>query len=74
MGNGWFSPVQQYPAYVKYGQQRGLIKPGSDEAAHVDKLMLDCNQTLSGPLGKGHVLVGACEALIDGVMRAGKTT
>ena len=71
IGNGWFSPAQQYPAYVSYGKARGLIK-GKD--TNLEEIMTRCNTALAGPQGKGHVLVGVCESLIDAVMKAGRTT
>jgi carboxypeptidase D len=71
IGNGWFSPAQQYPSYVSYGQAKGLIK-GKD--TKVDQIMTRCNQALAGSEGKGHVLVGTCEALIEAVVQAGRKT
>ena len=74
IGNGWFSPADQYPAYVAYGRARGFLSKQNDETRAVARLEKQCNAALNSTEGKGHVLVGTCEGLIDAVMRAGRTT
>lgn len=73
IGNGWFSPKAQYPAYVTYGRERGLLEKSSRQTAHLDRVWKQCNSTLQTPQGD-HVLVGVCEGLIDAVMQAGRET
>lgn len=69
IGNGWFSPAQQYPAYVAYGKANGLVKQKDEK---IDNMMKRCDTALAGIEGKGHVLVGVCENLIGAVIDAGK--
>ena len=71
IGNGWFSPQAQYPAYVSYGRGRGFMKKNSKEVAKVNQLWKACNSTLQSSAGD-HVLVGICEDLIEAVVSAGQ--
>lgn len=75
MGNGWFSPVHQYPGYVEYAKERGFLK--NSKSKQVKDLMTSlkgCERDLNTTAGQHHVLVGSCERLIDGVMQAARTT
>lgn len=75
MGNGWFSPVHQYPGYVGYAKERGFLK--NSKSKQVKDLMTSlkgCERDLNTTAGQHHVLVGSCERLIDGVMQAARTT
>lgn len=44
------------------------------QTENVERLLKQCNSTLSTSTGRGHVLVGVCENLVDAVLQAGKTT
>jgi carboxypeptidase D len=72
IGNGWFSPKIQYPAYVQYGEERGFFKKNNNAVKNAHKLLEQCNATLSTKQGD-HVLVGVCEGLIGAVMEVAKT-
>merc|ERR1712093_301777 len=50
------------------------LKGKNRQTDSVRSIFKQCNNTLSTPTGKGHVLVGVCENLIDAVVGAAKTT
>lgn len=75
IGNGWFSPKEQYPGYVEYAEQRGFLKnKGSKPVKEVSRLLRLCERDLNSTIGFNHVLVSSCETLIDAVMTAGRST
>lgn len=67
MGNAWIDPAIQYPAYIDYSYQLGLITKGSAVANRAEATMTSCNATLS-TTGKGKVLVPECESLLWSVL------
>ncbi|WVR08292.1 hypothetical protein IAU60_005341 [Kwoniella sp. DSM 27419] len=42
IGNGWIDPIQQYPGYVDFAYEKGLIKPGTPEAEKMDAALATC--------------------------------
>lgn len=71
LGNGWFDPASQYPAYAGYARARGVVaKTAKTSKEYQNLIAVDkaCNETLARPAGQGHVLVGTCEGLIDAAM------
>jgi len=68
IGNGWISGPAQYPAYVKYAKEAGLIKDGSDDSNKLDAQSAVCNRDLSDG-GSDHVDVGTCESILQEILR-----
>lgn len=72
IGNGWISPREQYPAYLEYLVQRGLVKTGSQQYKRVEKKVETClaemvamDKKQEG--SKGMVLIGVCEEILSAI-------
>jgi carboxypeptidase D len=63
IGNGWISGVHQYPAYLQYAYQEGLLKAGTAESTSVERKQARCMIELSNG-GKDHVDVSTCEGIL----------
>lgn len=68
IGNGWTSPMDQYPAYLDYAYKRGLIQGGSDIAKTVEAQQAVCMKKLADG-GKDHVDTGECEEILQEILR-----
>jgi carboxypeptidase D len=68
IGNGWISGPDQYPSYLAYSYEHGLLQRGSSEAKEVESQQNVCMQQLSNG-GKDHVDVGACEEILQRILR-----
>ncbi|KAG8747077.1 Cell death protease [Ceratobasidium sp. 414] len=68
IGNGWIDGRSQYPAYVDFALEKGLIKRGTKEFDRVDRQMQRCWKALNTTSnGKDHVNVGDCEGVMSSV-------
>lgn len=47
IGNGWIDPKNQYPAYLPFAYEKGLIKPGSSAASVLENRQRECLQSLA---------------------------
>ncbi|WVQ79509.1 pheromone-processing carboxypeptidase KEX1 [Cryptococcus sp. DSM 104549] len=47
IGNGWIDPVKQYPGYVDFAYEKGLIKPGTPEADKMDAALKRCQESMN---------------------------
>jgi carboxypeptidase D len=75
IGNGWISPRHQYPAYLTYLVDNGLIKKNSQEYRNVEASVKNCNKRIAemdakGLGSKGLVLVPECEAILGAMSGA----
>lgn len=68
IGNGWISGPNQYPAYLQFAYDAGLITPGSKEAQAVERQQSVCLQDLSNG-GKDHVDTGSCEQILQVILK-----
>lgn len=68
IGNGWISGPDQYPSYLQYAYEHGLVKPGSKEAIAVERQQNICYQELSDG-GKDKVDVGSCEDILQVILQ-----
>ncbi|GAA6008167.1 hypothetical protein JCM10207_007051 [Rhodosporidiobolus poonsookiae] len=68
IGNGWIDPYNQYPAYLDFALQAGVIKKGSDAEARVSKAVKECMATLDKK-GERNVRIheGLCERILGAV-------
>ncbi|OCF61700.1 pheromone-processing carboxypeptidase KEX1 [Kwoniella mangroviensis CBS 10435] len=46
IGNGWIDPKQQYPGYVDFAYEKGLIKQGTPEAEKLDAALKACEASM----------------------------
>lgn len=76
IGNGWISPRDQYPAYLDYVLQRGLVKKGSSRAKNIQVAVDKCKEEIAKMdikdegSGKGMVLISVCEEILSAVSQA----
>jgi carboxypeptidase D len=68
IGNGWISGLDQYPAYLSYAYEHGLIQRDTADANLVEKQQASCMQQLSDG-GKDHVDVRDCEDILQTILR-----
>ncbi|WRT69408.1 uncharacterized protein IL334_006393 [Kwoniella shivajii] len=47
IGNGWIDPIQQYPGYVDFAYEKGLIKHGTPEAEKMDSALKNCQDSMT---------------------------
>jgi len=64
IGNGWISGLDQYPSYLAFAYEHGLLERGSPEANEVEMQQTVCMKALSDG-GKDHVDVSACEEILQ---------
>ena len=68
IGNGWTSPTDQYPAYLKKAYQMNLISPGSTIAEQLERQQTMCMNKLDAG-GKDHVDSDDCEKILQDLLR-----
>ncbi|GAA5861536.1 hypothetical protein JCM1840_005403 [Sporobolomyces johnsonii] len=68
IGNGWIDPWNQYPAYLDFALQAGVIKAGSDAEARVKKEVARCLENQE-KFGKQNVKIhnGVCEGILGSI-------
>jgi carboxypeptidase D len=64
IGNGWISPADQYPSYVKFAEREGLIKEGTPIHHNLNVLNEVCLSKLETPGAKNKVDVDSCELVL----------
>jgi hypothetical protein len=68
IGNGWISPLDQYPAYLDFALQSGIVKKGSETEKKVRKDVDDCvKQLLEGGRDKVKIHNGNCEGILSAI-------
>jgi len=68
IGNGWIAPSEQYQSYLPFAYAEGLIQGGTPEADKVEAAHTTCLAELAKPHGGEKVDVGACEAVLSGIL------
>jgi len=68
IGNGWISPVDQYPAYLQYAYKSGLVEVGSDTGRKLESQLVFCKDALERG-GKDRVDTGECEGILQSILR-----
>ncbi|KAK2731947.1 Cell death protease [Myotisia sp. PD_48] len=68
IGNGWISPVHQYPAYLSFAYKENLLQKGSQAAQRVQVEHSKCLAKLSeaGSLNKIHIT--DCEQVLQQIL------
>ncbi|EED20240.1 pheromone processing carboxypeptidase KexA [Talaromyces stipitatus ATCC 10500] len=74
IGNGWISPLDQYPATMQYAYAEGLVKEGSSTATSLDAMNDACAQKLADPGSQNMIRIGQCESVLDSLMRLTRTS
>lgn len=69
IGNGWISPLEQYPAYLAFAYEKGLVQRGSSVAAQLEAQQATCMKTLGENGNKDHVDVPQCEAILQDILQ-----
>lgn len=72
IGNGWISPLDQYPAYLEYAYEKGLLTRDGEIAKQLEAKQAVCLQTLEAG-GKDHVDVAPCEKVLQELLRLTRT-
>lgn len=71
VGNGWIDPFHQYPAYLDFALQAGVIKEGSDAEKAVRKEVKTCQEHMdvkvSGGMDKMPIHLGICERILGAI-------
>lgn len=68
IGNGWIDPVSQYPAYLDFALQAGVIKKGSQAEADVRKQVDACLSMLDKAGAEGvKIHNGQCENILGAI-------
>ncbi|KAK0256723.1 hypothetical protein B0A54_06856 [Friedmanniomyces endolithicus] len=68
IGNGWISGPDQYPAYLQFGYESGLVKAGSDQERQLQEQQKLCYKDLDAG-GKDHVDTPSCEGILQDLLR-----
>ncbi|GAA6011719.1 hypothetical protein JCM11491_000728 [Sporobolomyces phaffii] len=68
IGNGWIDPWNQYPAYLDFALDAGVIKAGSDAEAKVRKEVDKCRKSIEKG-GKRNMKIhnGVCEGILGSI-------
>ncbi|GAA5899241.1 S10 family peptidase [Sporobolomyces salmoneus] len=68
IGNGWIDPWNQYPAYLDFALQAGVIKPGSTAESKVKKEVERCKASIEKG-GKKNMKIhnGVCEGILGSI-------
>lgn len=68
IGNGWISGPDQYPSYLQFAYEAGLIQSGSTAERQIEEQQKQCLKDLDGG-GKDHVDTGTCEGILQDILR-----
>ncbi|KAK7427855.1 Cell death protease [Neonectria magnoliae] len=71
IGNGWISPKEQYPAYITFALEKGIIKKDSEEHQQLKGDLRICEKRMSTE--PGLVDYSECEAILSSLLRLTKS-
>ncbi|KAL5334060.1 pheromone-processing carboxypeptidase kex1 [Aspergillus crustosus] len=63
IGNGWISPAEQYPAYLSYAYEEGLVEEGSKVGKDLELLLSVCKSKME--TGIPRVSIMDCEEVLN---------
>ncbi|RVX74172.1 Pheromone-processing carboxypeptidase KEX1 [Exophiala mesophila] len=72
IGNGWIAPSAQYPAYLPFAYEEGLIQGGTPNAQRVESAQVNCLAELSKPGGTEKVDISICESVLSVILDVSK--
>ncbi|KAL4814016.1 pheromone-processing carboxypeptidase kex1 [Aspergillus spinulosporus] len=62
IGNGWISPAEQYPAYLSFAYEEGLVEEGSKLGKELEALLSVCKSKMETGL---KISITACENVLN---------
>ncbi|EGG02856.1 putative carboxypeptidase KEX1 precursor [Melampsora larici-populina 98AG31] len=65
MGNAWINPQAQYPTYIEFAYERGMIVKGSKEAKPAEAAWQRCQSVLES---HDQVLISECEDMLQPIL------
>lgn len=69
IGNGWTDPLNQYPAYVSYAYESGIVKEGSDQAKAIETQLSICQNAMKNGV---QVSMDQCEEVLNVLLRVSR--
>ncbi|ORY34995.1 Alpha/Beta hydrolase protein [Naematelia encephala] len=69
IGNGWIDPKEQYPGYVDFALEKGLLKPDTPELERANEALAKCQASLAEHNDPMHMPVNVenCGEVMDAV-------
>ncbi|GAA6047466.1 hypothetical protein JCM3770_005761, partial [Rhodotorula araucariae] len=67
IGNGWIDPANQYPAYLDFALQAGVIKKGTAAETQVQKAVEQCLAVLTRKPRIERIHEGTCERILGAI-------
>ncbi|MBW0463925.1 hypothetical protein O181_003640 [Austropuccinia psidii MF-1] len=69
MGNPWIDPSIQYPAYLDFAYEKGLLVKGTAAARKADQDYAACDRILkSKAVNANHITVATCETALQDIL------
>ena len=68
IGNGWISPMHQYPAYANFAYAEGLVQGGTDNGKKMDAAMSKCLTEMAKTDAPDHININACENVLSTIL------
>ncbi|KAI0146946.1 Alpha/Beta hydrolase protein [Xylariaceae sp. FL1272] len=72
IGNGWISPNDQYPAYLSFAYEKGIVQRGSDTGNKLEEQLKACRAEMKEPKGS-EVDNRVCEQILNDMLRLTQT-
>lgn len=69
IGNGWISPAEQYPTYLTFAYEEGLVKEGSQLAKRLEIAQTVCLSKIEAANAKGILNIDECEAVLQSILK-----
>ncbi|KAH2842762.1 Cell death protease [Aspergillus fumigatus] len=72
IGNGWISPAQQYPSYLTFAYEEGLVTKGSSLAKDLEGYQSVCESKISA--SPNAINIRDCEEILQQILARTKDT